>query len=158
MPSTTTADYGGSDIGRPFLTVFGRGLVGELANVVHPPYLVVTMADLWPLFEASLASPAVAGVHLVDTIELDKLEEVLGTVPHAASVIGLGGGQAVDVAKFFAWRRRLPLFQVPTALTVNAPWGHRAGLSRRRKRGAVCLPGRRAGHEPGRRGRRRALG
>jgi glycerol dehydrogenase-like iron-containing ADH family enzyme len=34
------------------------------------------------------------------------------------------------VAKYFAWRRRLPLFQVPTAMTVNAPFGHRAGLRR----------------------------
>ena len=40
----------------------------------------------------------------------------------------MGGGQAVDVAKFVAWRRRLPLFQVPTAMSVNAPFGHRAGL------------------------------
>ena len=43
-------------------------------------------------------------------------------------MIGLGGGQAVDVAKFVAWRRDIPLFQVPTAMTVNAPFGHRAGL------------------------------
>jgi glycerol dehydrogenase-like iron-containing ADH family enzyme len=32
------------------------------------------------------------------------------------------------VAKFVAWRRRIPLFQVPTAMTVNAAFGHRAGL------------------------------
>jgi glycerol dehydrogenase-like iron-containing ADH family enzyme len=42
--------------------------------------------------------------------------------------VGLGGGQAVDVAKLVAWSRGLPLFQAPTALSVNAPWGHRAGL------------------------------
>jgi glycerol dehydrogenase-like iron-containing ADH family enzyme len=45
-----------------------------------------------------------------------------------AAVVGLGGGQALDVAKFVAWRRRIPLFQVPTAMTVNAAFGHRAGL------------------------------
>jgi glycerol-1-phosphate dehydrogenase [NAD(P)+] len=124
MPLTAeTADHG-----RPFLTVIGRGLVPELPVFAHPPYLVVTMADLWPLFERSLVGPGLAGVHLVDSIDVDRLEATLDSVPRAASVIGLGGGQAVDVAKFFAWRRRLPLFQVPTALTVNAPWGHRAGL------------------------------
>ncbi len=123
-----TAEPADADAGRPFLTVFGRGLIGELANFVHAPYLVVTMADLWPMFEASLAGPSLAGVHLVDTIELEHLDHALDGLPRAASVIGLGGGQAVDVAKFFAWQRRLPLFQVPTALTVNAPWGHRAGL------------------------------
>ena len=53
---------------------------------------------------------------------------MLDSLPACASVIGLGGGQAVDVAKFVAWRRNIPLFQVPTAMTVNAPFGHRAGL------------------------------
>jgi glycerol-1-phosphate dehydrogenase [NAD(P)+] len=121
---TMTAD----DHGRPFATVFGRGLVGELAIIAHPPYLVVTMADLWPQFETSLDGPDLAGVHLVDSLELRTLEAALETMPVASSVIGLGGGQAIDVAKYFAWRRRLPLFQAPTAMTVNAPWGHRAGL------------------------------
>jgi glycerol-1-phosphate dehydrogenase [NAD(P)+] len=71
-----------------------------------------------------------AGVHLVDTLELAELEVLVDALPACASVIGLGGGQAVDVAKFVAWRRRLPLFQVPTAMTVNAPFGHRSGLRR----------------------------
>jgi glycerol-1-phosphate dehydrogenase [NAD(P)+] len=130
MRRTTVREAGfeSGDIGRKFATVFGRGLLGELPNFAHPPYLVVTMADLWPLFEADLAGTDLADVHLVDTIDLGRLDTALDRVARCASVIGLGGGQAVDVAKFFAWRRRLPLFQVPTALTVNAPWGHRAGL------------------------------
>ncbi len=110
-----------------FTTVFGRELVGELDAFVHRPYLVVTMADLWPRFEAQLSSH-LAGVHLVDTLELADLERAAAALPTCAAVIGLGGGQALDVAKFFAWSRRLPLFQVPTATTVNAPFGHRAGL------------------------------
>jgi glycerol-1-phosphate dehydrogenase [NAD(P)+] len=113
-----------------FTTVFGRGLVRELPNIAHPPYLVVTMADLWPRFEAELGAGGadLAGVHLVETLDVAELGGLLGSLPAAASVIGLGGGQAIDVAKFVAWRRRLPLFQVPTAMTVNAPFGHRAGL------------------------------
>lgn len=42
--------------------------------------------------------------------------------------MGLGGGVAIDTAKYIAWRRRLPLFQVPTALSVDAMFGHRAGV------------------------------
>jgi glycerol-1-phosphate dehydrogenase [NAD(P)+] len=117
-----------------FTTVFGRGLVEELPKFVHRPYLVVTMADLWPRFEAQLDGPDLAGVHLVDSLELADLEKAAADLPRAGSIIGLGGGQALDVAKFFAWTKRLPLFQVPTATTVNAPFGHRAGL---RDRGTV---------------------
>jgi len=116
-----------------FTTVFGRELVGELPAFAHPPYLVVTMADLWPTFEARLAG-RLAGVHLVDTLELADLETAAADLPAHASIIGLGGGQALDVAKFFAWTNRRPLFQVPTATTVNAPFGHRSGL---RDRGRV---------------------
>jgi glycerol dehydrogenase-like iron-containing ADH family enzyme len=111
-----------------FPTVFGRELVAELPLFVHRPYLVVTMADLWPRFEAALAGPHLAGVHLVTTLELDELDASIDGLPEFGGIIGLGGGQALDVAKFFAWRTRAPLFQVPTATTVNAPFGHRSGL------------------------------
>jgi glycerol dehydrogenase-like iron-containing ADH family enzyme len=110
-----------------FPTVFGRGLVDELPAFAHRPYLVVTMEDLWPTFESRL-SDGLAGVHLVRTLEVAELERAAVELPRFASVIGLGGGQAIDVAKSFAWRSGRPLFQVPTAMTVNAPFGHRAGL------------------------------
>jgi glycerol dehydrogenase-like iron-containing ADH family enzyme len=113
-----------------FTTIYGRGLVAELPNLVHRPYLVVTMDDLWPTFADELERPGLAGVHCVRTLDVEELERELNELPAVASVIGLGGGQAVDVAKFVAWRRHLPLFQVPTAMTVNAPFGHRAGLRR----------------------------
>ena len=62
-------------------------------------------------------------------------------LPRAAAIIGLGGGQALDVAKFLAWTRRLPLFQVPTATTVNAPFGHRVRPPRPRPRPLPRLGG-----------------
>jgi glycerol-1-phosphate dehydrogenase [NAD(P)+] len=110
-----------------FPTVFGRELVGELANFAHRPYLVVTMADLWPGFEHFFDSNLAAAYH-VTTLDLDQLTADANTLPAIGSVIGLGGGQAVDVAKFFSWVRRVPLFQVPTAMTTNAPFGHRSLL------------------------------
>src|SRR2546427_3121758 len=110
--------------GSEFTTVFGRNLVGELPNFAHRPYLVVTMPDLWPKFEDAL-SQHLAGVHLVTTLDFDELTKTVDALPAFGSVIGLGGGQASDVAKFFAWSRGLPLFQVPTAMTTNAPFSHR---------------------------------
>jgi glycerol-1-phosphate dehydrogenase [NAD(P)+] len=113
-----------------FTTIYGRNLLAELPNFVHRPYLVVTMEDLWPLFASTLEGPGLAGVHLVSSLDVVELDATVAALPTAASVIGLGGGQAIDVAKFIAWRRRLPLFQMPTAMTVNAPFGHRSGLRR----------------------------
>ena len=110
-----------------FHTVYGRGLVPELVNFVHRPRLVVTMEDLWPAFSGYF-DDADTFVHLVRTLDVTELAEMEGQLPPVNAVIGLGGGRAIDVAKFVAWRRRLPLFQLPTSMTVNAPFGHRAGL------------------------------
>jgi len=112
--------------GHEFTTIFGRNLIGELPNFVHQPYLVVTMEDLWPKFEHLLPNPG--GVYYVHSLDVEELARDVEKLPRVNCVIGLGGGQAVDVAKFFAWTKRLPLFQVPTSMTVNAPFGHRAGL------------------------------
>jgi glycerol-1-phosphate dehydrogenase [NAD(P)+] len=110
-----------------FQTVYGRGLVPELKAFVNRPYLVVTMDDLWPQF-ASDFDGGLVGPHFVSTLERSELEQIVARLPACESVIGLGGGQALDVAKYVAWKRRIPLFQVPTALSVNAGWGHRCAV------------------------------
>ncbi len=109
-----------------FTTVFGRNLLREAANFVRPHMLVVTMEDLWPLFRDSLPDDAVP--YMVRSMERAVLEADLETLADVASVVGLGGGQAIDAAKYVAWRRNLPLFQFPTSLSVDAVFGHRAGI------------------------------
>jgi len=110
-----------------FNTIFGSNLLAELPNIAHQPYLVVTMDDLWPLFGHHF-DENLAGPYFVTTIDGDELEAEVAALPHCRSIIGLGGGQALDVAKFFAWKLGLPLFQAPTSMSVNAAFGHRAGL------------------------------
>jgi len=121
-----------------FPTIYGRNLIGELPQIAHRPYLVVTMTDLWPAFAHHFAphqaSGRCAGVHCVQTLEHATLERLVAELPPCGSVIGLGGGQALDVAKFVAWTRRIPLFQAPTATTVDAAFGHRIAV---RKQGQV---------------------
>ena len=124
-----------SDIAQ-FTTVFGRNLLPEVENFVRPKMLVVTMDDLWPLFRDSL--PADAMPYTVRSMDRATLDADLGTLGDVASVVGLGGGQAIDAAKYFAWRLNLPLFQFPTSLSVDAVFGHRAGV---RENGVVKYVG-----------------
>lgn len=109
-----------------FPTVFGRDLLREIPNFAAEPCLVVTMADLWPRFSAQL--PPDTAHYFVTSMERPALERDLRIMPGYASIVGLGGGQAIDAAKYFAWRLNRPLYQFPTSLSVDAMYGHRAGV------------------------------
>lgn len=110
-----------------FPTALGRNLVPELANFVHAPFVVVTMADLWPIFESQFAG-ANCQPYIVHSVDEPDLLADLEQLGQFEAIVGLGGGQALDAAKYFAWKSRRPLFQVPTALSVNAVYGQRCGV------------------------------
>lgn len=111
---------------RAFSTVFGRDLLAEIPNFVAEPYLVVTMEDLWPQLKAQFSEGT--AVWFVRSMERADLESALSQIKNYASIIGLGGGQAIDAAKYFAWRLNLKLHQFPTSLSVDAMYGQRAGV------------------------------
>lgn len=110
-----------------FQTIFGRNLVGELKNFVHRPFLLCTMEDIWPKFK-HFFDDAEFIPYFVHSVDQQHLLADLDKLPVFEAVVGLGGGMAVDTAKFFVWKRRVPLFQVQTALSMNASWGQRAGI------------------------------
>jgi glycerol dehydrogenase-like iron-containing ADH family enzyme len=110
-----------------FQTILGRNLVGELKNFVHRPFLLCTMEDMWPKFK-EFFDGAECVPYFVHSVDEQVLLRDLAGLPHFEAVVGLGGGMAVDTAKFFVWKRRVPLFQIQTALSMNASWGHRAGI------------------------------
>lgn len=111
---------------RAFPTVFGRGLLAEVPAFVAPPYVVVTMEDLWPRLKVQL--PEDTPVYFVRSMEREDLEAALETLDGYASFVGLGGGQAIDAAKYFSWRLNRRLHQFPTSLSVDAMYGQRAGV------------------------------
>ena len=111
---------------KAFRTAFGRNLLAEIPNFVAGPYIAVTMEDLWPLLKAQF--PEGTPVWFVRSMERDELEAALPQFTGYASIIGLGGGQAIDAAKYLAWRLDLKLHQFPTSLSVDAVYGHRAGI------------------------------
>ena len=104
-----------------FNVVFGRELIKALPDNLSRPYTLVTMADLWPKFEADF-TPTPDHVHFVDSLEIEDLEKLVRELPGTRSIVGLGGGMAIDVAKYLSWRLNIPLFQVPTSMSVNAPF------------------------------------
>lgn len=120
-----------------FPTVFGRNLIAEMPNFVRPPFLVATMKDLWGQFSGHFKD-AECSVFFAESMERQALEKALAGAGEFAAVVGIGGGRALDSAKYFAWRRNTPLFQAPTALSSNAVYGQRSGI---RENGAVLYRG-----------------
>lgn len=110
-----------------FDIAYGRDLLPEIPKIVNAPFLVVSVGDLWPNL-LSHFSGAEYFLHLVSSLEIVDLEKTLAELPEVKAIVGIGGGVAIDVAKYFAWRKNLPLFQCPTSMSVNAPFAQRAAV------------------------------
>ena len=108
---------------KTFSTIYGRNLLYELNIILPQDALIVTMKDLWDRFENYFTKNV--QVHFVKNLNIKTLENDYDKFKNFNAVVGIGGGQAVDAAKFFSWKSNAKLFQVPTSMSVNAAFGHR---------------------------------
>jgi glycerol dehydrogenase-like iron-containing ADH family enzyme len=112
-------------VGELFATTYGRGvsqgLGRELTSRYGPP-VVITQPEPWASLEAGFGSePAV--VVMVEGLERAYLDLLVRDLP-AGPVLGVGGGSAMDAAKWVSWNRGAPLWQVPSLPSVNAAFTH----------------------------------
>ena len=109
-----------------FDTVIGRNLLVEINHVAHKPFVVITMEDLWPIYKNNF-DPSTK-VIFVESTEKKWLDDLITKLGNFCSIIGLGGGQAIDTAKYISWKTNKPFFQFPTSLSVDAVFGHRSAV------------------------------
>ena len=108
--------------------IFGRGAIQNVASDVGI-FVVCTMDIPWKLTKELIGATPLAVV-MVDSMEESVVENQLATVPECDTFIGIGGGQAVDLAKYFSWRRGKRLVTIPTVLSVDAFVTPSAGIRR----------------------------
>jgi glycerol dehydrogenase-like iron-containing ADH family enzyme/ribosomal protein S18 acetylase RimI-like enzyme len=101
-------------------------------EVLGPRWVAVTMPEPWRAARDRLGGAPPLAVVMVESVQVAVLEAALAGLPVGVEVVvGIGGGMAVDTAKYFAWRTGLRLVTIPTALTVDAfvtpPAGVRKG-------------------------------
>jgi glycerol-1-phosphate dehydrogenase [NAD(P)+] len=103
---------------RPALVVQAGGLAALLAEVPSG-FLLLTQPEPLGLLPPDFVRRA-AATTVVASLDADWLDGLLRDLPSAAVVVGIGGGMAMDAAKFVSWRRSIPLQLVPSIVSVDA--------------------------------------
>lgn len=94
------------------------------------PYIAVVNDPPWSTIVGGVPTPvAVVTAGDMDVAHLDALPECAAHADDRAEmVVGLGGGTALDTAKYVAWKRGLPLIQIPTITSVDAGFTDAIGV------------------------------
>lgn len=106
----------------------GVGVVNDL-GATWGRFVVATMDVPWRVTRPRLSAEP-AQVIMVESMEVDVLERQLASLPECDTFVGIGGGQAIDLAKYLSWRRGARLVSIPTVLSVDAFVTPAAGVRR----------------------------
>jgi len=97
---------------------FGRDLI-EKQSAGWQNALVITMPEVWeqarPLFKKGPAH-----LHFVESMDQEVVEAAEARLPASGLIVGIGGGMALDMAKYAAWKKGAPFLLVPSIASVDA--------------------------------------
>lgn len=108
--------------------VYGRDCSNELlAIAANSRVLLVSDSLLWDKYGSRFTSlqPQVV---MTRTMESSVLETEHASLQPFDLAVGLGGGMAMDIAKYHAWKAGKPVYQVPTAVSVDAMFSYPIAL------------------------------
>ncbi len=104
----------------------GRGCLYGIGRELGR-FVVTTMEIPWQVTRDLIGATPEA-VIMVENMELDVIERQIAEAPACDTVLAIGGGQAIDLGKYFSWKRRIRLVTVPTILSVDAFTTPAAGI------------------------------
>ena len=82
-------------------------------------YIAVTTPSAWAVVKDRLPNPP-RHVEFQQRMGERYLEPMVRELPDASQVIAFGGGNALDVGKYVAWRLEKPFIMVPTIVSTGA--------------------------------------
>jgi glycerol-1-phosphate dehydrogenase [NAD(P)+] len=104
---------------------YGRRILADTLHQVQDirsvnTYTILTQREPWALAHEQFADIDQEQVIYPRSMEQNELVAMEHALPPTDIVICLGGGQAIDAAKYVAWRRSIPLMLAPTIVSVDA--------------------------------------
>lgn len=120
-----------------FDTCYGEGNVNSLfSRITDKKVLFVTQENIYRKYQDLI--PKEYSLEFIDSMEEKCLEERNASVERCDTVVGFGGGMSIDAAKYFAWKRQVDCYLVPTAVSVDACYSYPIAL---RRNSIVCYEG-----------------
>lgn len=107
---------------------FGAGAFDGIGRELGR-FIVTTMEVPWRLAWPRLGADPIATL-FVESMEVATLDRQIAAAPAGDVVLAIGGGQAIDLGKYLAWKRGLRLVTAPTILSVDAFVTPAAGVRR----------------------------
>ncbi len=107
---------------------FGSGAFDQIGRELGR-FIVTTMDVPWELARHRLGADPTA-VLRVESMEIDTLDRQVAAAPECDAVLAIGGGQAIDLGKYLAWKRGIRLVSAPSILSVDAFVTPAAGIRR----------------------------
>jgi len=98
---------------------FSKEMVEEIGAMLPSSFVVVTMPDPWVVVKPKLVREPTY-IAEIDSMDEKMVEELEHSIPPVVAVLGIGGGAAMDMAKYVSWKRDVPLYLLPTIASVDA--------------------------------------
>ncbi len=102
---------------------YGRRILAEALQLLQQQagsYIILTQPEAWEVAREQFSDVDSSRVIYLRSMEYAQLVALELALPTAGIVMGVGGGQAMDAAKYVAWQRKLPLILAPTIVSVDA--------------------------------------
>ena len=82
-------------------------------------YVVTTMEIPWNIIKNDIGKSPEKVIN-VTSVEKQWIEDQIEELPEFDTIVGIGGGMAIDVAKYISWKLNKKLVSIPTILSVDA--------------------------------------
>ena len=111
-----------------FPVKYGAAIASDVGRILSPA-IVVTQPEPWEALARPLRRDAGGAGRRPTAWSAQHLEKLAEDLPSDVScVVGIGGGTAMDTAKWLHWRKKLKLFQIRSLPSVNACFTHMTAI------------------------------